>query len=242
MDSESTLSQEERERRARHGLPVELVVIRHAEPDWESTRHTGGDPGLTELGRSQAHALAEHLRVRQFAGLICSPLQRARETAAPIAEWHEIEPLVVDDLAEIGVPLEGYVSQAEVDAYFRSAANRPFHQHWEGFPGGEPFRTFHGRVTNAITSMLHHYGVHAHEADGFEVWHSPPRANTLRLGLIAHSGTNAVVLTHLLGIAPVPWEWIRFETPLAAYSVVGLRPINDQGHVWSLQQFGRRVP
>lgn len=242
MDSnETTLSQEERERRVRGGVPLELVVIRHAEPDWESTRHTGGDPGLTELGRRQALSLAEHLREKRFAGLICSPLQRARETAVPIAEMHQIEPVVIDDLAEIGVPLEGYISQAEVDAYFRSAANRPFHQYWEGFPGGESFRTFHGRVTSAITEVLKPYGVHPHEADGFEVWGAPSRANTLRLGLIAHSGTNAVVLTHLLGISPVPWEWIRFETPLAAYSVLGLRPINNEGHVWSLQQFGRRI-
>jgi broad specificity phosphatase PhoE len=81
----------------------------------------------------------------------------------------------------------------------------------------------------------------AQEADGFQIWHSPSRPNILRLAVVAHGGTNAVTLTHLLGIAPVPWEWIRFETPLAAYSVVGLRPLNDQAHIWSLQQFGRRV-
>jgi len=63
----------------------------------------------------------------------------------------------------------------------------------------------------------------------------------LRIGVVAHGGTNSVILTHLLGIPPVPWEWIRFETPLAAYSVVALRAINDQGYIWSLQQFGRRA-
>jgi broad specificity phosphatase PhoE len=89
--------------------------------------------------------------------------------------------------------------------------------------------------------MLKPYGVLAQEADGFQIWHSPSRPNILRLAVVAHGGTNAVTLTHLLGIAPVPWEWIRFETPLAAYSVVGLRPLNDQAHIWSLQQFGRRV-
>jgi broad specificity phosphatase PhoE len=240
--NDSTLTQEDREQRIRNGLPVELVVIRHAEPDWESARLIrDGNPGLTDRGRRTARVLAEHLREKQFAAIICSPLQRARETAAPIAKVQQIEPVVVEDLAEIGVPLQGNVSQAEVDAYFRSAAIRPFNQHWAGFPGGESFRAFHQRVTAAITAMLKPYGVHQREVDGFEVWSAPTRPNTLRLAMIAHGGTNGVALTHLLGISPVPWEWIRFETPLAAYSVLSLRPINDEGHVWSLQQFGRRV-
>jgi hypothetical protein len=52
-------------------------------------------------------------------------------------------------------------------------------------------------------------------------------------------GTNAVILTHLLDIRPVPWEWLRFETGLAAYSVLQARPIGPQGYVWSLLRFDR---
>jgi broad specificity phosphatase PhoE len=241
MESKLTFSQEERERRIRASLPVELVFIRHAEPDWEAARRGINDPGLTEHGRKQARALARHLQQTPFAAMVCSPLQRARETAAAIAELQEIQPVVVEGLAEIAVPLQGSISQAEADAYFRSAAIRPLRQHWEGFPGGETFHAFHERVTAAIADVLKSYGVFSREVDGFEVWSSPSRSSTLRLALVGHGGTNSVALTHLLGIPPVPWEWIRFETPLAAYSVVGLRAINDQGHVWSLQQFGRRI-
>src|SRR4029434_8676211 len=102
---------------------------------------------------------------------------------------------------------------------------------WQGFPGGEPFHDFHKRVTSAITGLLKRYEVHPQQSDGFEVWTSPARTSTLRIGIVAHGGTNAVALTYLLGVAPVPWEWLRFETPLAAYSVVGLRPINDRAHI-----------
>jgi broad specificity phosphatase PhoE len=235
---EIVLSVEERERRVRDGLPLQLTVIRHAEPDWSSD---AGNPKLTERGRRTARQLADHLREWQFAAVVCSPLRRARETAALVADVQNIEPVVLDDLAEINVPLKGNISQAEVDAYFRTAALRPLTQHWEGFPGGESFHAFHKRVTTAITEMLNPYGVHVQEAEGFQIWNSPPRPNMLRLAVVAHGGTNAVLLTHLLGITPVPWEWIRFETPLAAYSVIGLRPLNDQAHIWSLQQFGRHV-
>ena len=57
------------------------------------------------------------------------------------------------------------------------------------------------------------------------------------LVLVAHGGTNAVVLTHLLDVRPVPWEWLRFESALAAYSVVQARALGEKGHVWSLQNF-----
>ncbi len=234
---------EERERRARSNVPLELVLVRHAEPDYESLRRAGNpsDPALTALGRRQAAAVAKHLRARPLAALHCSPLARARETAAAIGAAQGIAPLVVDGLAEIRIGDLRAVSQADVDAYFARAARRPLRDHWEGFPGGEHFRDFHGRVVPAIESVLARYGAQPKPTDGFSVWTAPARAQTLRIGVVAHGGTNGVVLTHLLGISPVPWEWIRFETPLAAYSVVGLRAINDEGYVWSLQQFGRRV-
>ena len=38
--------------------------------------------------------------------------------------------------------------------------------------------------------------------------------------MFAHAGTNSVVLTHLLGIDPVPWEWERFVTGHASISEV----------------------
>jgi broad specificity phosphatase PhoE len=235
------LSLEEREGRARRNLPLELVIVRHAEPDWATARQKGADPGLTAQGREQAAAAAESLRRMPLAAVYCSPLERARETAAMVAAPQQLTPTVTQDLEEIGVPMLRNASQTDVDAYFLAAAKRPFRDHWEGFPGGEPFRAFHARVSRAIGEILAHYGVHSEVIDGFTAWSAPVRGHMLRIGVVAHGGTNSVILTHLLGIPPVPWEWIRFETPLAAYSVIALRAINDQGYIWSLQQFGHRA-
>ena len=30
-----------------------------------------------------------------------------------------------------------------------------------------------------------------------------------RIALIAHAGTNSIVICHLLGLPPTPWEWER---------------------------------
>jgi hypothetical protein len=46
-----------------------------------------------------------------------------------------------------------------------------------------------------------------------------------------------VSLAHLLDLDPVPWEWLRFESELAAFSVLQARPLGPAGQVWSLQNF-----
>jgi len=233
------VTQEEREARSRENLPIELVLVRHGEPDWERGKATG-DPGLTELGRLQAARTAAYLRRRPIDAIYCSPLQRALETAEIVAGAQQLKPLVIDDLEEIQAPALRNLSQTEVDSYFAAAARRTLQERWTGFPSGESFRHFHKRVSSAIESILGHYDVHSRLSEEFTVWSAPTRSHVLRIALVAHGGTNAVVLTHLLGIPPVPWEWLRFETALAAVSIVGLRPISDNSYVWSLQVFGWR--
>lgn len=60
----------------------ELWLVRHGETEWSlAGRHTGRtDLSLTETGRQQASALGQHLAGRPFSLVLCSPLQRARET------------------------------------------------------------------------------------------------------------------------------------------------------------------
>jgi probable phosphoglycerate mutase len=68
-----------------HPLPRgEVWLVRHAETDWSRDgRHTGrADVPLTDAGRVSARALADRLRGHAFAAVHCSPLGRARETAA----------------------------------------------------------------------------------------------------------------------------------------------------------------
>jgi broad specificity phosphatase PhoE len=60
----------------------ELWLVRHGETQWSAAgRHTGRtDIPLSSNGERQAAALGRHLAGRPFALVLCSPLQRARET------------------------------------------------------------------------------------------------------------------------------------------------------------------
>jgi len=62
------------------------------------------DPGLDEVGRSQAKHAAEALRKSGAKRLVCSPLARARETAAPIAEALGVDVEIRDEIAEVFDP------------------------------------------------------------------------------------------------------------------------------------------
>ncbi len=67
---------------------MRVILVRHAEaepgsPDEERT--------LTPEGRGAARALADRLGAERIDGVLTSPLLRARETAAPIAEVAGVE-------------------------------------------------------------------------------------------------------------------------------------------------------
>lgn len=62
--------------------PPQVVLVRHGETEWtRSGQHTGRtDIPLTEAGRRQAGLAGKSLRLRRFALVLTSPLQRAVET------------------------------------------------------------------------------------------------------------------------------------------------------------------
>jgi probable phosphoglycerate mutase len=226
--------QAEREARGRRAAHAHVVLLRHGEPDWSpGGGRSVNDPALTPFGRAQARAAAERLAKQKIDAIYVSPYRRARETAQPLAEATGLEPVVVEGLAEIGVALRG-LTQEDVDRYFVEATRRPLSEHWQGWPGAESFRDFHARVTAALSDVLGRHGLAPRREHDFTVWHGEATPN---LVVVAHGGTNAVALAHLLDLAPVPWEWLRFESELAAFSVIQARPLGPEGRVWSLQNF-----
>jgi probable phosphoglycerate mutase len=224
-----------REAEARAHPHASITLIRHGEPLWlPGGGPSVNDPELTPFGVCQAEATARALADQNFDALYVSPYRRSQQTAAAVSEAIGIEPVTFDGLAEVGVEVGGYTGE-EVDRYFVAGSKRPLSEHWEGWPGAESFHAFHGRVTQAMNEILELHTCRFYREHDFTVWELPEHKPSI--AVVAHGGTNAVILTHLLDIRPVPWEWLRFETGLAAYSVVQARRIGPKGYVWSLQNF-----
>jgi len=123
----------------------EVVLVRHGETEWTlSGQHTGRtDIPLTERGRKQARLLEPLLSTADFALVLSSPLQRARETCelAGLGSRMEIEPDLMEwDYGEY----EGITSKQ----IKRTAPN------WmvftDGCPGGETPAQVGARVDRLI--------------------------------------------------------------------------------------------
>lgn len=63
--------------------------------------------GLSDLGHEMARLAAAHLAERDVAEVVSSPLERAQQTAAPIAAAHHLAPGVDDRLIEAENTFEG---------------------------------------------------------------------------------------------------------------------------------------
>ena len=215
---------------------MELLLVRHGQPEWvDADGIARNDPGLTSLGRTQAHAAAAALGTTRVDLLVSSTARRARETVAPLADLLGVPPAEEELLHEIRVSPEWDGAPAdEIGEWFREARHRDRHEWWQGAPGGEDFSAFHQRVCSGIDGVLAGLGVRRVSHDG-NLWDVEP-TDDRRVCVVAHAGTNSVVLGHLLGIEPEPWEWERFASSHAG--ITTLRTVPIAGHaIWTLQSF-----
>ena len=61
--------------------PARIIVARHGEAEYERPEMNASGGSLTSLGREQARELGERLRSERVAGVVCSELSRAVQTA-----------------------------------------------------------------------------------------------------------------------------------------------------------------
>ncbi len=216
---------------------MDLFLVRHAEPDWAPDRLALNDPGLTALGAEQAERVAHRLAsVDRVDNLWVSSMKRAMETADPVEGQIQPEREVFDWLQEINNPPEWEGSPVEdIDRHFETINLRSMDEMWEGLgPGGESFMDFHQRVVGGLRATLDSHGVHPID-DGKGLWSVDDPGQ--RVVIVAHAGANAVILGHLLGLDPVPWEWERFRQPHTGVSRITTLQIAS-GWAFSLRQLG----
>lgn len=76
-----------------------LILVRHGEA--AAAWSDAPDPGLSELGRRQAKAVADAIGRSAPMAIVSSPLQRARETAMPLEELWQKNAAIEPGVAEV---------------------------------------------------------------------------------------------------------------------------------------------
>jgi len=216
---------------------MDLYLVRHGQPDWTPDRIARNDPDLTVLGHEQAKRVAHRLGAQEpLDELWVSPMRRAIETSDPVSSEVEIEPEVYPWLKELQNPPAWDGSPAdEIERLLRESSFRTMEEMWDGLPGGETFRAFHRRVVTGLEETMSAHGIRPMHAEHRHLWEVDDPGK--RVVIVAHAGTNAVVLGHLLGLEPVPWEWERFRQPHTGVSRLTMARIST-GWGFSLRQLG----
>jgi broad specificity phosphatase PhoE len=163
-------------------------LLRHGEVDNPHGIIYGRLPGyhLSASGRAMADAAADYFAGRAVVALFCSPLERAQETARPVAERLGL-PIVTDDrLIESWNHFEGQrfgVGDGSLrhPVHWPYLAN-PFRPSW-----GEPYRQVAVRVQAAVETareaaagreavcVTHQLPIWVtrRAAEGHRLWHNP---------------------------------------------------------------------
>lgn len=130
---------------------VELILVRHALPVRRENSVGPADPELSDEGVAQALLFAQYMESEHIDALYSSPLQRAQQTAAPLAELKKITPVIVDGVAEFDQHSNEYIPVEEL-----KAANDP---RWTEMINGtwtspEEAQEFTDRVIDSLESII----------------------------------------------------------------------------------------
>jgi len=165
-------------------------LVRHGEVHNPDGLLYGRLPGfhLSERGEKQATAVAAALAARDVTAVLASSLERAQQTAAPIAAAHGLEVITEDGLIEAGNLFEG-TRVGLGDGVLRNPRNwwklrNPFRPSW-GEPYGEIVTRMLAAVQRAAALAEGHEAVCvSHQLPiwtlrrhllGQRLWHDPRR-------------------------------------------------------------------
>ncbi|QKT08399.1 histidine phosphatase family protein [Gordonia sp. X0973] len=173
----------------RTGEQTVVHMMRHGEVFNPDGILYGRLPGfrLSDTGRAQAQTVADTLADHDITAVFASPLQRAQETAAPVAAAHGLEIVTNDDLIEADNVFEGLKVSIGGDGVLGKPRHwpklrDPFTPSW-----GEPYIQLAHRMLGAATTARN--AARGHEVvcvshqlpvytlrrflEGQRLWHDP---------------------------------------------------------------------
>ncbi|MFF2394414.1 histidine phosphatase family protein [Nocardia sp. NPDC055165] len=196
---------------------MQLILVRHAQPERVVGDTTAADPGLTDIGKLQADRVPAALAPHDIARIVSSPQRRARDTALPTATARDLPVDVIDDLAEYDRDLPAYIPIEDAKTEFADAYARIKAGHLPDQIDGPAFTT---RVLTAVETLV------ATTAPGDTVV------------AFAHGGVINVLLADILALPrPLTFPIDYCSITRILYSRTGTRTaatINENAHVWNL--------
>ena len=201
---------------------MDLLLVRHAQPLRVDEGSVDGvaDPGLSAAGRAQAERLAAWLAVDAPDAVLTSPLRRARETAAPLADQLGLPVEVVDGLAEYDAAAGEYIPIEELRAAKDERWYATIEGRWADVGGVDPHE-FQARVVPAVEALIARH---------------PGR----RVAVFTHGGVLNVYLAHVLGLDAALWYHPEYTSVTRVQAArTGQRSVvtlNETAHLYARRE------
>jgi probable phosphoglycerate mutase len=199
---------------------MRLLLVRHGETIWNAERRMQGatDVPLSEAGRAQAVQLAARLKDEPIAAIYASDLQRASETAAILADIHDLPVQTDSRLREQSKGEWEGLTWPEIDAQYPGAAQRWRADRSQPPSSGEGVSAVADRVRAALDAIR--------AAHGGE--------DTVLL--VGHGMAMRTLICVALGIDPmIGWQFVLGNTALSELRFSADRALlvrlNDTGHL-----------
>ena len=168
-----------------------LYLIRHGESQYNAEGRIQGqtDIPLSEMGQRQAQAIATAFDRIKLDAVLCSPLRRAAQTAAPLAERQRLHAEPMDELKEIHAGIFAGLLWGEIEVKYPDYA-KPWSEQHPDFviPGGESRRQLMERGERALRKIR--------------------KFNLQKVAVVAHGG---LLCAGLKGLLQIPAELNPFN-------------------------------
>ena len=159
---------------------MEVLLIRHAIPIRRELESGIADPELATEGLKQADLMAQYLASEKLHAIYASPMQRAQQTAQPLAFVQGLSITTVDGVAEYDKNSNQYVPVEEL-----KAKNDP---RWQEMLRGEWTSTdetedeFIKRIVDSVEEIIANHA-------------------SQRVAIVCHGGVINAYICHVLGLA-----------------------------------------
>jgi broad specificity phosphatase PhoE len=206
---------------------VLIYLVRHGQTPWNEDGLFRGryDVPLSDNGIKQAEAAARHLAERDVRYLYTSPLSRAAQTAAIIADHTGCPAIVHEGLIDVHFGAWEGKTAAEVSSNYEDSY-RMYKKQPERvvFPGGEPLSRCFERAVKTLHTIT----------DGMR--HDAGKTRDGAAAIVSHRVILKLMILGILGLSPAQFWKVQLGTCSITEVIHGrggfiLRKMNDTCHL-----------
>ena len=217
---------------------MEIVLVRHGQPEWLKNNEYNLNPNLTEKGSLQAEMSSSIFQKNEVDKIWVSPLLRAQQTLEPFKKAGVSEDITVHEwLQEMRdseeVDLIGKPNN-EIEEFFIKRNSKSFEE-WLVTNHGEYMKEFSDNIITNLGVSLNELGVVSLD-NKYDRLFDLQNNETEKLMIISHAGTMSVLISYFLNMPLYPWTWRKFLPRHAGHTILKSSQISS-GHFFRLKEF-----